>query len=1052
MTLTVGAKLGPYEIISPLGSGGMGEVYRARDTRLGRDVAIKVLPEDKARNREALGRFEQEARSASALNHPNIITIYDIGQFGGEQHSVSYIAMEFVEGRSLRQIISEGPVTLEQILDIATQAAQALAAAHDKGIVHRDLKPENIMVTGPAGGRPGLVKVLDFGLAKLEIGGLAAVQSAADTTAGLITGTGVILGTIGYMSPEQASGRAADFRSDQFSLGTILYEMATGRRAFRQATGAETLAAIIREDPASISQLNPQVPLPLQWAIHRCLAKNPDGRYASTRDLAHDLAIVRDNLESPLSEAGAAGPHNLPVQRTPLIGREKELSAVKHTLLRQDVRLVTLTGPGGTGKTRLAVQAAADLQEQFKGGVYFIPLALISQPSLVAPTIAQALGVRQTGGKPILEDLKGHVHRSHRLATLLILDNFEQVVSAAPLVAELLESSPCIKILVTSRSMLRLYGEHEFTVPPLSLPDLERLPDPEALAEYPAISLFLQRAVALKPDFALTQDNVRAVTEICARLDGLPLAIELAASRIKLLPPAAMLARLQSRLQLLTGGSRDLPERHQTLRATLNWSYDLLRTEEQKLFRRLSVFVSGCTLEAVEAVCNARNDLEVELLDIIASLVDKSLLQQNEQAGGEARFQMLETIREYALEHLAGSGEREATQRALAAYCLVLAEEGATQMHGADLQAWLNRFDLEQENFRATLDWLTHTGNAAWGLRLSAALHIYWRNHAHPAEGRDRLWTFLNLPRAPGQPGETAQTRALKAAEGKVRVKALFAIGDLAIEQVDLPFARAAWEQALEIERELGDKSGVAAALNALAVVRRDQGDYPGARSLLMETIRLWQEAGDSVSVAHAMSNLADVARAQSDYAAALSLHQECLAIYRSLGDRTSMAWSLNHQGDMQRGQGEAEAARSLYEQALAIFRELDDKTGSARSLIDMGKLSCDEGAYDVARGLYAEALKLFSQLGETRDIARALEHIACATADQGNWNRALRVAGAAASLREKFGTPLPPSAKAYLERRLEAARQQMTTSAAATAWMEGTRMTSEKAIEYALA
>jgi predicted ATPase len=1038
MSLATGFKLGPYEILSPLGAGGMGEVYRARDTRLGRDVAVKVLPEGKARDRDTLTRFEQEARSASALNHPNIITIYDIGQFADGDHSVSYIAMEFVDGPSLRQIISKGPMATEQILDIITQAAQALAAAHDKGIVHRDLKPENIMITGPAGGRPGLVKILDFGLAKLEVSGLTEKHSSADTMEGLVTRAGAILGTIGYMSPEQSSGRNADFRSDQFSLGTILYEMASGRRAFQKPTGVETLAAIIREEPESISQLNPQVPLPLQWAINRCLAKNPESRYPSTRDLASDLAIVRDNLGSGISEA-AARPHNLPIQRTALIGRDKESAAVEQLLLRPDVRLCVLTGPGGTGKTRLAIKAGEDLSQDFKGGVYFIPLGLISDPGLVAPTIAQTLGVRQTGGKPILEDLKEHLRRSQRSPTLLILDNFEQVLSSAPVVADLLEASAVIKILVTSRSLLHLYGEHEFSVPPLSLPDLDRLTDPATLAGNPAVSLFLQRAAALKPDFALTGDNMRAVAEICTRLDGLPLAIELAAARIKLLSPAAMLSRLKSRLQLLTGGPRDLPERQQTLRATVEWSYELLQPEEQKLFRRLAVFVSGCTLEAAEAVADPKGDLGVDLLNAIESLVDKSLLQQNEQADGDARFRMLETIREYAMERLAASGEMDATQKAHAAYCLVLAEEGAAQVYVENMQGWLNRFDLEQDNFRAALDWLAHSGKTAWGLRLSAALLFYWRKHADPAEGRERLRTFLSFHQTTGP------------AEKKVRAKALVAIAELALEQVDLDFAGATLEECAETYRELGDKAGVAAILNSLSVVRRYKGDFDGARSLLMETIKVWQETGDPASVAHAMSNLADLTRMQHDYATALTLHKESLGIFRSLGDRTGMAWALNHQGDLLREQGDMSGAHSLYQQALVIFRELGDQIGSARSLTDLGCLACDEGAFGTAHALFSEALNLFCQLGETRDVTRLLEHIACATADHSDWERAMRIAGAAAGLREKFATPPPASTKANLERRLEAARKHLTTSAAAAAWMEGVRMTSEKAIEYAL-
>jgi len=739
----------------------------------------------------------------------------------------------------------------------------------------------------------------------------------------------------------------------------------------------------------------------------------------------------------PLTAPAPGRYHNLPVQRTPLIGREKVLAAAKQLLLRQDVRLVTFTGPGGGGKTRLALQAAEEILEHFAGGVYFVPLASITDPGLVVPSIAHTLGVRETTGKPLIEDLKEHLHYSLHPATLLLLDNFEHVTSAGAMVAELLEASAGVKILVTSRALLHVYGEHDFPVPPLALPDLNLLPDVETLSRTPAVALFLQRAAALKPDFGLTQENLRPVAEICARLDGLPLAIELAAARIKLLPPAAMLARLQCRLELLTGGSRDLPERHQTLRATLGWSYELLNAAEQKLFRRLSVFASGCTIEAAEAVCNAANDLGADSLDAIASLADKSLLQQSEPPDDEVRFSMLETIREYALERLVSSGEEEATRRAHAAYCLVLAEEGAGQLPGAEHRVWMNRFDLEQNNFRAALDSLTRMGRLEWGMRLGNALHLYWQDHAHPAEGSDRMRALLNLPEA--------------AVRSKTRARLLFLAGSLG-QAANPDAARVSLREALQIYRELDDKVGAAAASTHLAVAYRNENDYEAARSLFTEAIRLWEEAGDPVSVTHTMSNLADVARGQGDYETARKLHEECLSLFRRLGDRAGMAWSLNHQGDVAREQTDMAAAELLYEQAVAMFRELGDRTGIARSLADLGNLACDQGRCATAQRLYAEALKLFCELGESKLCARVLESIAWAAVELGNWDRALRVAGAAAGLRQRFRFTLAASAKANLDRRLQPAHQALTTSAAAAAWIEGWSMPLEKAIEYALA
>ncbi len=430
-----GTTVSHYRILRKLGGGGMGVVYEAEDTKLGRRVALKFLPERFSKDPEKLGRFRREARAAAALNHPNICTIHEIG----EHEKQLFIAMELVEGFRLRQIISEGPLEIERLLVLATQTARALAAAHDKGIVHRDLKPENIMVCAQADGGEPLVKILDFGLAKIQ----PPVPLGNEPTAGastLVTIAGAIMGTVGYMSPEQANGRPTDFRSDQFSMGSILFEMATGRPAFGQETALETLAAIMRDEPEGIDQLSPRIPLPLQWAIKRCLAKRPEDRYASTLELASDLAIVQNNLGASNAQPASEHAPQLPVQRTPLIGRERELDAVRQLLLRQDVRLVVLTGTGGSGKTRLAVQLAKEATEEFKAGVYFVSLAMVSDSNLVVPTIAGALGVRESAGTPIIDTLKEHLRLSGHSPLLLILDNFEQVVAAAPAVANLLEA------------------------------------------------------------------------------------------------------------------------------------------------------------------------------------------------------------------------------------------------------------------------------------------------------------------------------------------------------------------------------------------------------------------------------------------------------------------------------------------------------------------------------------------------------------------------------------------------------------------------------------
>jgi predicted ATPase len=839
------------------------------------------------------------------------------------------------------------------------------------------------------------------------------------------------------MSPEQVAGRPPDFRSDQFSFGLVLYEMVTGKRAFQRSTAAETLVAILRERAEPLGGQNRDAPAPLCWAIERCLAKEPDQRYVSTRDLARELVAIRDRFSEKPAIQVETRPTNLPVQRTGFVGREKEVVAAKELLLRQDVRLVTVTGPGGIGKTRLAVEVAGGLIEMFPGGIHFVPLSPLSDPGLIASVIVQTLGIREAGGQSPLEILKKNLQDSWRAPMLFLLDNFEHLVQAAPIVAELLAMSPHLKILVTSRAALHVYGEHEFPVPPLALPDSRSMPSVDVLSQYPAVALFVQRAVAAKPDFELNRENAPAVTEICARLDGLPLAIELAAARVKVLSPSSLLTRLASRLQLLTGGARDLPQRQQTLRAAMDWSYDLLNAAEQKLFRRLSVFVGGCNLEGVEAVCDTKGDLNLDLLDGMASMVDKSLAQQVEQAKGESRFVMLETIREYALEKLKASGEEPLTKRAHAAYCLILAEEEASEPSGAQGTEWIGRFALEHDNFRAGLEWLTENGDAEWGLRLGTALFRFWEIREYLAEGRDRLGRLLKLAGA--------------AAPTKARTRALFAAGVLAGEQGDYASAETLISESQNIARQLGDNTGVAVSLNALAVFARDRGSIAKARALFEETLALWRELGDLKAVARALSNLANVVKLQGDYDRARALYAECLSIFRGLGDRTGTAWSLNYQGDVARDQGDSAAARALYEQGLAIFRELGDRWGIAGTLADLGSLAREQGNYPSAHSLYRESIKLFQELEHKRGIARLLECFACSAAAQVHAERSLRLAGAAAALRQNIGAPLTPAEQVKLEASLDRARQAVTNTAGATAWLEGWALPVEKAIEEVL-
>jgi predicted ATPase len=617
---------------------------------------------------------------------------------------------------------------------------------------------------------------------------------------------------------------------------------------------------------------------------------------------------------------------------------------------------------------------------------------------------------------------------------LLLLDNFEHLVSAAPLVSDLLSEGPKLKIVVTSQSPLHVYGEHEFPVPPLALPDPKSLGSLEVLSRLPAIALFVERACAVKHDFALTDENASAVAAVCARLDGLPLAIELAAARIKLLSPSAMLARLESCLNLLTGGARDLPTRQQTLRGTVDWSYGLLNPAEQTLFRRLSVFTGGCTLEAVEAICDTQGDLGLDLLDGMASMVDKSLVQQVEPAG-ETRFMMLSTIREYALERLAASDDVAATRRSHAAYYLVLAEEGASE--AATHAEWLDRFEIEHDNFRAALEYLIKIGDADWGLRLGTALFRFWETREYLTEGRNRIARLLALEGAGARP--------------KLRARLLFAAAVLAGEQGDYTPAQQLFEESLETCLELNDNRGVAVALNALAVNARDRGELATSSFLFERCVAIWREAGDPADIARALSNLANVTKLQGELAHASALYDECLAIFRKVGDVAGIAWTLNYQGDVARERNDLTAARSFYEQGLAAFSLSRDGWGIACALSDLASLSWDQGDNDEARRLYGESIQMFQNLGHQRGIARVLECLAANASAQSNAAQSLRFAGAAAALRERLGAPLAPAEQHKLEKVLEFARRTVGNDVGMTAWMGGWAMPVQQAIQEAL-
>jgi predicted ATPase/class 3 adenylate cyclase len=689
--------------------------------------------------------------------------------------------------------------------------------------------------------------------------------------------------------------------------------------------------------------------------------------------------------------------NNLPAQPTPLVGRERELGEVRDLLRAEGVRLLTLTGPGGIGKTRLGLQVGAELLDDFEDGVFFVALAPLTDPALVASAIASPLGVVETGERSLKEGLETYLRDKE---VLLLLDNFEQVLDAAPLLGELLSECPKLKGLATSRSVLKVYGEQEYPVPPLELPRPGRLPPIDRLSQYEAVRLFIERAKAARPDFSVTDENAPAVAEICVRLDGLPLAIELAAARIKLLPPRAMLHRLSSRLKLVTGGARNLPERQRTLRGTIEWSFALLEGGERVLFARLAVFSGGRTLEAIEAICDAKGDLPVDALDGVSSLLDKSLLRQEEGPEGEPRFVMLETIHEYARERLEESGEAEEVRRLHAEYFLGLAEEAEPELTGPDQLAWLERLESEHDNMRATLQWSLEK-EPETAFRLAGMLARFWEIRSDISEGSRWLEAAL---RQSGRPSTVT--------EAATRAKLLSEAGTFAFYRADYDHAIGLHREALELYRELGDDSGVAFSLMCLGAQYNQPGDYDRAAPFF----------------------------------------EEALALSRSIGDRPNIVTTLHNLADVERQRGNYERAKTLGMESMALAREMEDKWQLAMVVGWMGLLTVFSGdEHDLAERSLKEALTLDRELGNWAYVAYCLEGFAGLAGAKAQGGRAARLWGAAEALRKTISAPLSIEGRLYFERSMVAARDQLGEAAWESAFAQGMAMGPEEAAEYAL-
>jgi predicted ATPase len=994
-----------YELIAVLGRGSMGTVHRARDLVVNRDVAVKLLA-PASLDEAGKARFLREARAAGRLNHPNIVALHDVG----ETADGAFLVMELVEG-SLREL---GPQPLEQTVDIARQLALALAHAHANGVVHRDVKPENVLVKRGSG--PLTVKLTDFGLA-----------SAAGATR--LTAQGTVIGTLAYLSPEQALAGEVDGRADLYALGVMLYELVVGRTPFASDRPQVMLSQHIQASPRPPREIDARIPAGLETLILRLLAKRPEDRYATAEAVGAALERIAAGELPPLAaEHGSGVVVHAPPERSLLVGRAADLEQARTQLLRDGVRLLTFTGPGGIGKTRLGLRLLARVSAEFPGGCFFVPLAAVADATLVPSTVARALGAQAAAGLTPLHAIAEHVDDRR---ALVMLDNFEHLPAAGSFVADLLAACPNLRLLVTSRGPLHLDGEHERAIAPLTLPDPDQPRTAARIGDCGAVELFVRRAREHDPTFSLSDANAVAIARVCERLDGLPLAIELAAARVHLLSPEAMADQLERRngegaLSLLSGGAADAPERHRTQAAAIAWSYDLLGPLEQALFRSLGVLVGPFTLDAARGVAPPGADEvtgpEGSVLAHLGALVDGSLVKPLRESGGTARFVMLETIREFALGRLSAEDEHAgASRRHFDAFARFVKEQAAL-LKGATQGDALAALDADLPNLRAALAWGYACAATRAALEMAVTLRWFWLMRGHSTEGR--RWLERGLASA--------------SIDDALRAEALHVMGNLAQNEGDLEEALEHFETSRRLYQDIGDRVGVAHNLGSLGAVARERGDYERARLLLEGGLTVWKELGRKSNVADALLNLSHVALAAGDDARAHDSAEESLRMMRQLGNRHHASMCTHVLGSVALRRGDLAGAESLMEEALAVRRDLDDAHCSGNSLIDLARIALMRKDRPQARRMLRESIDLLRKAGVRHDIADALEGLGDVAIAEERLESAARLFGAADAIREVSGTVPAPRDRDSHARTLAELRTRIDPAIFRAAWISG--------------
>jgi non-specific serine/threonine protein kinase len=843
------------------------------------------------------------------------------------------------------------------------------------------------------------------------------------------------------MSPEQARGEEVDQRSDIWSLGVVFYEMLTGQLPFKTDDEGGMVYSILNRDARPITAVRKGVPAGLQRIVSRAMAKRPEERYQRAGEVVVDLKTFKGISETettmsiPIAEAYPK-PSNLPLRLTSFVGRDRQMADIKRLL--GENRLVTLTGAAGCGKTRLALEAAWDLLEDCPDGVWLVELAPLANPSLVPQTVAVTLGLKEETNRALTQTLVDYL--KDRIL-LLVIDNCEHLISAcATLVEELLRACPKLRILATSREGLGITGEMIYHLSPLVVPGAEAQLPLKELSEIEAVRLFVERAGAVQTEFSLTEENAPAVVQICQRLDGIPLALELGAARVSVLPVEEIAKRLDDRFGLLTAGRKTGLPHHQTLRALIDWGYDHLSGAERKLFCRLSVFAGGWTLDAAEQVCAGGGIEQREVIDLHSRLVAKSLVEMEPESTretGSVRYRMLGTVQEYARDRLREEEGEAEVQRRHRNYFSALAQEAAQQLTGPAQAAWVLRLEAEHENLRATLDgYLGSSPNARLALEMAGALGRYWFVRGRWGEGRTLLSEILARPDA----GERTSARAT----------ALDWTAWLAHWQGDFERALALGQESLSIWQDVGDALGMAQALNNLGAVTQELGDYAKSRQYHEKSLAFRRQVGDRRAVAVSLHNLGELYLRLGDYAQARAAYEESLPLFREVGHIMGVADSLSSLGAVAQRQGDYAQARTYHEEALKNRRDRKDPMGTAESLHSLGELAARQGESAQAHRYYAQSLAIRQELGDRMNVADSLEALGILAAACEDSVQAVRLLGAANSLREQINAPPSPARQEKLDTVLSSTRSALGERAFAKEWDEGRAMSLEEAIDYA--